>query len=195
MRLLLLLSVLALAACGGNLRQAERSAYDLGNAAVAWKPAGLALGNVAVQAPAWLAATDISYRLLYAGEMRRNAYAESRWIAPPAELVERALNRETPDTAGGCGLRLDIDELIQVFDTPQASRSLLDARAALVAPGGDAVLARKAFAVVQPAPGADARGAVAGAAAAVQALGGELKAWLTQAARNSPALAQRCAGR
>lgn len=186
------LALLVTAGCGSNPQQAEPAAYDLGTATVVWQPAGLVIGSVVVQAPAWLDTTAVSYRLLYAGDMRRNAYAESRWTAPPADLVEHALSRQTPAAGGGCGLRLDIDELVQVFDTPQASRTILDVRASVLAPAGDAVLTRKAFSVARPAPTADARGAVAGAAAAVQALGAQLGAWLTDTARTVPALASRC---
>ncbi len=192
MRVLLLLTVLLLAACGGNVRQAEPETYDLGSVAIVWKPADLAVTGVSAQGPAWLATPAISYRLLYAGDMARNAYAESRWAAPPPDLIERALNRQTPASGEGCRLRLDVDELIQVFDTPQASRTLLDARATLFAPAGETILARRAFSIARPAPSADARGGVAGAVAAVQALGGELKAWLADTARAKPAIAQRC---
>jgi cholesterol transport system auxiliary component len=193
MRYLLLLPLLLLTACGGgNVRQAERATYDLGTAAVVWKPAELAVGGVSVMGPAWLSTPAIAYRLLYAGDMERHAYADARWAAPPADLVERALNRQTSASAGGCRLRLDLDELIQVFETPQTSNALLDARAALVTPNGEALLARKAFSVSQPAPSADARGGVIAAAAAVRALGGELNAWLNEMARTKPAIARRC---
>ncbi|MDD5248915.1 MAG: ABC-type transport auxiliary lipoprotein family protein [Rhodocyclaceae bacterium] len=191
MRLAVLCAVLLLAACGGNVR-APRATYDLGTAAVVWRPAGLKLSGVSAAAPAWLATPAIAYRLLYAGGMRRDVYAESRWAGPPAALIERALNRQTPAPGGGCGLRLDVDELVQVFDTPQSSRILLDVRASLVAPDGNAVLARKAFSLARPAPTADARGGVAAAAAAVQALGGELGAWLDATARAAPPIARRC---
>lgn len=184
---------LLLFGCGGNVREAQRATYDLGPASVAWKPADIAIADVDVKAPTWLSGTAISYRLLYAGDMERNSYADSRWAAPPAELVERALNRQPSASTGGCLLRVDIDELIQVFDTPQASRTLFDARATLVAPGGETVLARRTFSVVRPAPSADARGAVVAAADAVRALGGELGEWLAATARAKPAIVQRCA--
>jgi cholesterol transport system auxiliary component len=195
MRPALLLSVLLLLfGCGGNVRQAPPATYDLGLATVVWKPAEIAIADVSVRTPAWLAGTAISYRLLYAGDMERNSYADSRWVAPPAELIERALNRQPSASAGGCLLRVDVDELVQVFDTPQASRILLDARATLTAAKGETALSHRAFSVVRTAPTADARGGVAAAAEAVQALGGELGTWLAATARAKPAIAQRCAG-
>lgn len=192
--LLILLAALALSACIGNVRSTDVASFDLGTAAVVWKPATVRLHSVDANAPSWLASTAIQYRLLYADSMRRQSYAESRWAAQPAELIARALNRQTVAADGGCRLSLDIDELVQVFDTPQQSRTLLDVRASLIAPRGNDILARKAFSLVRPAPSADARGGVSAAAAAVQALGGELGAWLAQTARENPAAAERCKG-
>lgn len=192
MRLFLLLAVVALAACGGGIRPAPSAQYDLGTASVVWQPQRPPLRGIAVAAPSWLGGRDIHYRLLYADPLRRQAYAEGRWAAPPAELIERALSRQARGAGTGCTLRLELDELAQVFDAPQASRTLLEVRASLVAPERAALLARKAFALAAPAPSADARGGVAAAAAAVQALGGELGAWLEHLVRENPALAQRC---
>lgn len=195
MRLLSLLMLFVLAACGGNVRQTERAVYDLSGAVPLWKPKEVAIADVAVRAPTWLSGPEISYRLLYAGDMRRNAYADSRWAAPPAELIQHALNRQAAAGVAGCLLRIDIDDLVQVFDTPQASRVVLDAKVALMAPGSDALLARKSLSIAQAAPSPDARGSVAGTTSAVQALGAELNTWIVDLARNSSALAQRCNGR
>lgn len=189
-----LLAALALSACSGNVRQTAVASFDLGTAAVVWKPATVRLHSVEAGAPSWLAATAIQYRLLYADPLRRQSYTESRWAAPPAELIARALNRQTVTGEGGCRLNLDLDELTQVFDSPQQSRILLDVRASLMAPRGNDVLARKAFSLAHPAPSADARGGVSATAAAVQALGGELGAWLIQTARANPTAAERCKG-
>jgi cholesterol transport system auxiliary component len=191
MRTLMLLPLFLLAACGGNVREAERATYDLGMAAVVWKPHKIAIDAVSVQAPSWLATPSIAYRLLYAGGAERRSYGESRWVAPPAELIERALNRQT-SAVGGCRLRLDVDDLIQVFDSPQASRVLLDVRASLLTPQGETILARRAFSVMQATSSPDARGGVAAAATATQALGSELRTWLTEIAETKPAVAHRC---
>lgn len=187
------LLALALGACAGNVRQQERAVFDLGPAAIVWQADALPLQRVEVAAPSWLATSAIHYRLLYAEPERRLAYTESRWAAPPAELVERALNRQPAAHAGGCRLRIDIDEWVQVFDDPQRSRVVLELRAALLPARGDGALARKAFAAVQAAPSADARGGVKAGADAVRVAAGDIGAWLAQTARAMPALAQRCA--
>jgi cholesterol transport system auxiliary component len=196
MRLLspVLFAVVLSACVGTPPRQAETSHFDLGPTTLAWKPDALALRGVGVFAPSWLGTPALHYRLLYAEPLRRHSYADSRWTAPPGELLERALNRQTGNSASGCRLRVDLDELSQVFDTPQSSRSVLEARASLMAPNHDAILARQSFALVQPAPSADARGGVAAAVVAVAALGSEMNVWLTKLAQSQPALAARCKG-
>lgn len=189
---LVVIAALAVAACGPNVRPAATASYDLGSVAVAWQPAVLPVAAVHVAAPSWLATLAIQYRLLYADGLRRQAYAESRWAAPPAELVERALGRQTPNAVSGCRLRLELDELVQVFDSPQQSRVLLEVRASLMPLRGDSVLAQKAFAVTQAAAAGDARGGVAAAASALQTLAGDMAAWLTATAQQAPATAARC---
>lgn len=190
-RLWMLTALLALSACGGNVRQTERASFDLGAASVVWQTEALPLQRVDVVAPTWLATNAIHYRLLYAEPLRRLAYQESRWAAPPAELVERALNRQPAAAGAACRLRIDIDEWVQVFDNPQRSRFVLELRATLLSARGDGVLARRAFALERPAASADARGGVEAAAATLRAVAGEIGQWLAQAARETPAVA-RC---
>lgn len=185
---------LALSACAGNVRQQERAVFDLGPAAIVWQADALPLRRVEVAAPSWLATSAIHYRLLYAEPERRLAYTESRWAAPPAELVERALNRQPAAHAGGCRLRLDIDEWVQVFDDPQRSSVVLELRATLLPMHGEEALARKAFAVAQAAPSADARGGVQAGTAAVRMAAGAVGGWLAQTAVATPGIAKRCVG-
>lgn len=180
MRTSIVLAALAaslLAACVGNVRQNEVAAYDLGPAALAWRPVTPALRDIEVAAPSWLGGGGMHYRLLYADGQRRMTYAESRWAAPPAQLIERAFKRQPAAGEGGCRLRIEIDELVQAFDTPQTSRVVLEARVALLPPRGDAAVARKAFAL-QESAGTDAKAGAAATAAAVRALGGALGTWL-----------------
>ena len=186
------LFALALGACAGNARQQERAVFDLGPAAIVWQTDAMPLQRVEVAAPSWLASSAIHYRLLYAEPERRRAYAESRWAAPPAELVERALNRQPTAQAAGCRLRLDIDEWVQAFDGPQRSRVVLELRATLLPARGDGVLARKAFAAARTAPSPDARGGVQAGAEALREAAGGIGRWLALTARETPELAQRC---
>jgi cholesterol transport system auxiliary component len=180
----ILIVALTLAACSaGAVRQVDVSRYDLGPLAL---PLAADSGVAAVEviAPSWLGSDGMEYRLAYADAGRRLEYAESRWAAPPAELLRQGLQRQLAG-AGRCRLRLDLDEFVQVFDSPQAGRLVLESRATLFA--GQEVVARKLVAVSPATPSADAKGGVAAAAAAVRTLGDELAAWLV-------AYAERCRG-
>ena len=91
--------------------------------------------------PSWLDTPQLQYRLLFADATRRRSYAESRWVAPPGELLEAALRRQlmgdgNAPANGGCMLRVDLDELLQVFHTPQRSDGLIELQVSLVAPRG-----------------------------------------------------------
>lgn len=203
MRLALaLLSAFLLAACGSHpARQADVAIYDFGDRAgegtsKAVTP-GLPIGGVAVRANSWLDTPALRYRLDYADRLQRHAYADSRWAAPPAELLERALQRRIvfgqPDFAGrGCRLALTLDELEQRFSDERKSETVLDVRARLLPPQGFSQIAQRAFHVRRPAPTADARGGVAATQAAVQTLADELAQWLAAVARDKPQAAALC---
>lgn len=199
-QLLALFSVLLLAGCVGSPpRQADIAAYDFGNLAGAWPSPGFALAGVEVRATSWLDATAQLYRLNYADDLRRRSFAVSRWVAPPAELLERFLQRRIvygqPDFAGrGCRLALTLDELEQRFSAEQASDMVLEVRARLLPPNGDTLLSKRAFLIRKPAPTADARGGVAATREAVQALAAELALWLGEVGRERPQLAAQCRG-
>lgn len=182
--LFLLPCLLFLAACVGNVRQADTAIYDLGGAAPAPAHAVVGLAAVDVSAPSWLAGTAMQYRLRYADAARRQNYAASRWAAPPAELLARLLDRRLVDGQGRrCWLRVEVDELAQVFETPGTSRLVLEGRAILMA--GRERRASRAFAFAVDTATADARGGVAAAAQAARQLADELAGWL-------PAVADRC---
>lgn len=138
----------------------------------------------------------MQYFLAYADATRREVYAESRWAAPPARLLEKALARRLlSGNAGiqsaGCRLRVELDEFAQVYDAPGSSHALLEVRAMLMAPRANVLLLRRSFRQ-SPATGADARAGVLGFAAATRDLGAEIEHWLDQMALEQPALIERC---
>jgi hypothetical protein len=49
-----------------------------------------------VSAPAWLDSPSITYRLAYLDAARPQAYADSRWVASPAELIAVRLRGASP---------------------------------------------------------------------------------------------------
>lgn len=195
MRLTIILLSLFLSACiGSPPRPADITRHDLGDMPGNGVLLALPVAAVEVRATAWLDTPAQFYRLAYADATRRNVYAGSRWVAPPGELLERWLQaRITFGQAGpGCRLRLALDELEQRFDAPQSSQVVLEMRASLLPPRGDAVVAQTSFRVRQAAPTPDARGGVNGTRAAAAALAGELAQWLGELAHERPQVVTIC---
>ncbi len=198
-QLFLLLSFVLLAGCGTGSKSISSVAYyDLGALQSAPNNRVVAgLRSIDVFAISWLDSSAMQYRLLYAANQRRQNYAESRWVAPPAELIGHALRKRmlSGEAGGACRLRVDLDEFAQIFDTANASHVVLEARVQLVAPTGGDILARRSFSLSRPAASADAKGGVAALAGTVEALSTELHDWLgglDRAAASGLNIAQRC---
>lgn len=175
---------LALAGCftAGRGGDGPLAVYDLGpldsDQAVASRVPPLA---VQVQAPDWLDSAGIAYRLAYAEPGRLQEYAQARWVAPPAALMEQRLLQRgglVPAGQGGgtCLLRIDLDEFSQIFATPQASQGVLRARLAVLDSRRHR-LAEKAVTIRKTAPSQDFRGGVAALGEAVQELGVDIQRW------------------
>lgn len=151
--------------------------------------------NIEVVPAPWLASTAMQYRLLYAQPTRRLAYVESRWAAQPAQLVELTIRRAVRSDASaegssGCKLQIDLDEFVQVFTTESQSAGRIEARAALLAPRSEQVVASRAFSVLRPASSPVAAGGVAALGEGVAQLNRELLGWLDGLDRD-PALRLR----
>ncbi|WP_172642470.1 ABC-type transport auxiliary lipoprotein family protein [Azoarcus sp. KH32C] len=188
-----------LAACGslnGN-RSPATAIYDLGLPDAVPLQGTLLPASIEVRAPSWLAGNAMQYRLEYAQPSQRQAYAESRWASPPAELVEVGLRRMLPpDGRSACRLRLDLDEFTQVYGTHDGSQALVAARAELLAPRGDTVLARRDLRITEVAPRPDASGGVVAHRTASRRLAEELAGWLAgiaSAPNGGDAIQRACA--
>jgi cholesterol transport system auxiliary component len=179
------LSVCVLAACGNLPKAAATYAvHDFGplDSAV-MRSVPFPIRNLEVVPAPWLASNAIQYRLVYAQPTRRQFFLESRWAAQPAQLMEVAIKRtlkanQTAVATSGCRLRIDLDEFAQVFDTAGVSRGVIEARAVLLAPRTDQLIASQGFAVTRPAASADAVGGVVALREGVLQLSGELLDWL-----------------
>ena len=192
-----ILAGLLLAACGGNVRTTEMVQYDFGNLGGNWSGSRIPIAAVDVQAASWLSGPAMHFRLAYAEPFRRQSYVESRWAAPPGELLEAFLKRRIvfaqPDNMGtGCRLQLVLDELEQRFSDPQSSQMVLEVHALLTPLRGTEILSRRAFAIQKATVTGAARGGVAAAGDAAQALAGDLGRWLDEIGRERPAIVERC---
>ncbi len=199
-------SLLLLSGCAGMAGQGKPLAlYDLSLAAEHGKGAGspvvsgdtvLPILLEGIHAPTWLDNSSMQYRLAYAGPERRYAFAESRWVAPPSELIESVLVRNQVVRRGrgegqACQLRLELDEFVQRFETAANSQSVLEIRATLVRRRELLPLAGQTFRYTSEA-GADARGGVAAHAAMVARLSTELARWLEKTVSPDGRLAREC---
>ena len=198
-RVAAMLAAMLLAACGGQAGTAELARYDFGNPGAGGSGSRIPIAAVEVQASSWLAGPAMHFRLAFAEPLRRRSYAESRWAAPPAELLEAFLKRRIviaqPDFSGsGCRLQLVLDELEQRFDEPQGSKVVLEMHALLVPLRGGGMVSKRAFLVHRPAATPDARGGAAAARDAAQGVAEDLGRWLDEIAREKPAIVERCRG-
>ncbi len=192
-----LLAVAVLSACSMAPGVGEPQRYDFGGVAPGPNGWRLPVAAIDVQGASWLATGAMHYRLAYSDPLRRQFYSESRWAAPPAELLENLLRRHqsvaSADTAGaGCRLQLVLDELEQRFDGPQSSQVRIELHAALLPAHGSDMLARRAFRLERPASSADARGGAGAAREAALAVAEEIAAWTNDLVRDKPAVVARC---
>ena len=194
----ILLVALLLSGCVGTpSRPVEIVRHDLGDPGQPWAFIGFPIAAVSVAATGWLDSTAQTYRLDYADNQQRHAYANSRWVATAPELLEHFLQRQIiagqPELAGsGCRLSLTLDELEQRFSSPQASHVVLEARVRLLPPRGATELAKRGFLLSRAALTPDAQGGAAAVRALTQALAGDMALWLNEQIRKHPELVTRC---
>lgn len=187
--------VVLLTACVGPAPAPPPTTYDLGLSPPALPVARPLPGTLAiaeVSAPAWLAGDGILYRLAYDDAARPQVYSQSRWVAPPPELLHQRLNQRLANVAAGgladlgAGvaadrvLRVALEEFGQVFEAPDRSRVVLRARVTLVDAQNGALAAQKEFRLQRPAA-PDAAGAARALQAATDALVTDMVAWLVAA--------------
>lgn len=140
-----------------------------------------------VSAPAWLDSQNIFYRLAYQDAARPQAYADSRWVSSPGELIAaRVRGRLAASGKGGVihpadgtrashALRIELDEFNQVFDAPGKSRAVVRLRATLL--GKTALIAQQSFSAEREAATPDAEGGVRALIAASDEVLDQLVTW------------------
>lgn len=193
-----------LGGCAGLVdKPVTRTLYDFGPGTAVAAPAGnftlppLVLADV--DAVGALDGAAVLYRLGYADENQVRPYAQSRWSAPPAQLVRQRLrdhlgrNRVVLNPGEGAALarsggtaprvlRVELEEFSQLFDSPTSSNGLVRLRATLLenTPAGEKLLSQRNVSVRRPAPTQDAPGGVRALAAAVDAAADDIAQWLAQ---------------
>jgi len=172
------IALAALAACSGQSAapSAPRS-FDLGISPPATKLPPVRV--LAVRASAPFDGTDMHYRLAWRDAAELAAFANSRWAAPPPELVRRSLLRSLPAFGGApCGLALELQDFTQVFASKESSAARIELRALLLNASGAGVASRS-VSVSEPNAGADAPSGAAALGRATDRALAELAAWIS----------------
>jgi ABC-type uncharacterized transport system auxiliary subunit len=169
-----LLSCCVLAACSVLTPAPLQTVYDLGPAPAARVPAPVQL--VEVSAPSWMNGPAMAYRLDYSDPLQRQSYRDSRWVAPPAELLAERLRQRLEPRGAPRPLRLDLESFEQQFSTVAQSEVRIRVRATLGGPTG----LQRVFEVHQAA-GADAASGVRALALASDVLVADVLGWAAEA--------------
>lgn len=188
--IILLASLLAIGTACGRLGTLPKgfTTHDFGTpSTIAYTPS-VPLRLIEVRSPSWLGSSAMQYRFKHEHDQRRQVYTENRWVAPPGELLEAALRRALSHAlpqGGGCSLLIELDEFSQMFESASTSFGLLEARAMLVSPRADAVLAQQRLSFRVPAQSPDASGGAIALRQASLELASGLDAWLGTLDRSS----------
>ncbi len=172
-----------LAGCSSLVTPPEPMAvHDLGINTAAPAARAEAPASVTVTAPPWLHSSAMQYRLGWDQPSRRRAYTRSRWAAQPDEMLSLSLARGLgagESTGSGCRLRIELDEFVQTFETPERSRAAIVLRASWLPARGETPLASQRFSVDSDTPSPDAEGGVAAYRAAAQTLNSQIGNWIS----------------
>lgn len=154
-------------------------------------PQAVTLRVARVDAPTWLAGTDIQYRLDYRHDDRIAAYSHAQWIAPPAaqlaHLLEQVLRAGHawsvvlgPNGIGNAdaSVHVRLEDFSQHFASRDDSHGVVDATATLVEDAGGHVVAQRHFHVSVHAPSPDAEGGVKALGRASTQFALRLRRWL-----------------
>jgi cholesterol transport system auxiliary component len=183
----------ALGGCAGVARNETPAAvYDFGtpaSAEAAELRADALAGRLAleVSAATWLDGQGIDYRLAYGDPLRRGQYADSRWAAPPAQLLAQQLRRQigfaaADGVAAACVLRVDLQEFSHVFTLPSTSQGVLQGQISLI-DGKRRLIAGRAVGIERPAREPDAAGGIQALVEASGELGRQIADWLDRLER------------
>ncbi len=175
----------ALAACVGQPTQlAAPAIHDLGlPPVIATAKPTVPLRRIEVTAAPWLNTSAMQFRFTDARTSERRSFADNRWAATPAQLLEPLLARELGVGGGGeCKLALRLDEFVQLFDAKGNSEVLISGSMSLRGDRAEAVYARDEFDLRQMAATTGPAAGVAALRQASDALAIRIREWMKSAA-------------
>lgn len=146
-----------------------QATYDLGPpppSQLATVPLSTRITLSHVGTPGWMNNTDMFYRLAYADDSRIRAYSLSRWVAPPASLVEQRLQAlyHVVQPHGHSGhqpleVKLQLQRFDQIFAAPKIAHVVMALRLSVYDDNG-ALLAERTFSGREPCVTPNAQGGV-----------------------------------
>ena len=173
-RLALSSALLLLAGCAGSSGSSIKT-YDLG--AEPPKASLPALRTVSVRAAMPFDGSDMLYRLAWRDPGEIAAFGQSRWAAPPAELLRKQLLRALPEAKDApCALAVEVNEFTQVFSDEKTSDARIDLRAALSGRAGP--VAARSVSISEPGGGPNAAAGAAAFTRAADRAAAELARWI-----------------
>lgn len=165
----LVLTALLLTACSFAGHAPTQTAFDFGAATPALQPTALPPMMVAApNVPSWLDNSGMLYRLNYADEHQLHSYANSRWVAPPMQLLEQRLKMRIAEAGGRVlssrdaaqnvtlTLRTEAEDFTQQFDRADHSSGRVALRVSMF--DGRKLLAQTTIVEQEDAQSADAAG-------------------------------------
>lgn len=174
-RVLVASLVLALAGCaGGGASNNPGHTYDLGIDAPQARMPALELREVRALQP--FDGVAMYYRLAYQDGAEVIAFAQSRWVAPPGDLVRRQLARAMRHGTPHCALEVELEEFSQVFDASDRSTVRLELVARLDPPGARSET--RVLRIAEPGAGANAAQGASAMRRAVSRAVAELAGWI-----------------
>lgn len=166
--------LIALAGCGGHAAAPAPRTFDLGFAAPGARLPALRVTSLRAVAP--FDGVQMHYRLAWRHPSELADYANSRWAAPPAELIRKQLLRAAGEGAAKCALEIELQEFTQVFASREASEARIELRASLA--NSSARIATRGVTIVEPGAGTDAASGAAAMTRAAERVLGDLAAWV-----------------
>jgi cholesterol transport system auxiliary component len=184
-----LLLISALGACSLDRPHLSTSSmYDLGMLTPMNKPLPAVKVSVAEVNPAsWLDTQGMFYRRLDVNDQQPRAYAQNRWIMPPAQLFTQRLKARIAQAGGIAAtasdnpdnlstLKIEADDFSHVFESPAKSHAQIVLRASVLT--GRTLIAQKTFTAQAPAQSNDPEGGARALATASDAAIADIVNWL-----------------
>lgn len=167
---LLVLSLLAgsLSACMGGKTKPSPVSYDFGltDFGLAPAPDTKAVPETKVQVDEVTAAESLNskhirYRLNYQNPARVFGYSESRWAAPPTELLSAKIRASSRTIlSANCSLKIQLEAFDHVFDSETTSHGIIQLSASLNDKKARKIIASQQFEETSTASTANAKGGV-----------------------------------